>query len=290
MVEDASQLTAIHRGLWFLLWAGVGPLHAQASARFDVTTSNRYVWHGLSRAAGVLLQPSLAVGYQFHGLTLASGLVRHYELDRASPDELSELGSGTGHLGEDNLWGQVDFALGTVWLRSGFARYLFHGVVPQGGSGPLRNTAETYLAVGVAIAYLNPQLEAWWDVDRVKGGFLRASVSSPVMGWPFAPFFFVALDGEVGLNLGQAPDPAQPDNLANFSDRGLTHTALGLNSSFRVRHWPGLGSASINLGLRGQLNLDDATRYDGIGRTRHVIAWLSAGVTLLLGGEARTVR
>ena len=267
-----------------------GPLPAQFSTRLDLSSSNRYVWHGLSRAAGIVLQPSLAVGYQFHGLTLASGLARHYELDRVSPDELSELGNSNGYLGEDDLWVQADLAVGKVRLRSGLVRYLFRGAVPQGGGGPLGNTTETYLALGATTAYLNPLLEAWWDVDRVRGGFLRASASSPVMGWPIEPFFFVALDGEVGVNLGQAPDPSQPGDLANFSDRGLTHAALGLNFFFRASQWPGLGSANINLALNSQLNLDDATRYNGIGRTKHLIVWLSAGVTLLFGGEARTLR
>jgi hypothetical protein len=282
----------MNRGLFscLLLLLAAGPLPAQFSTRIDLSSSNRYVWHGLSRAAGIVLQPSLAVGYQARGLALSTGLARHYELDRVSPGELTELGNGKGHLGEDALWVQADLAVRFLRLRSGLVRYLFRGAAPQGGGGPLSNTTEAYLAVGTSGPYFNPLLEAWWDVDRVRGGFLRASASSPVMGWPLEPFFFAALDGEVGLNLGQAPDPARPADLANFSERGLTHAALGLNFLFRAGQWPGLGSASINLALRGQLNLDDATRYNGIDRTKNFIMWLSAGVTLLFGGEARVLR
>ena len=290
MVEDASQMTAIRRGLCLLLWAGGAPLHAQASARFDLATSNRYVWHGLSRAAGIVMQPSLAAGYRLRRFTLSSGLALHYELDRVSPDELSELGNSHGRLGEDDLWVQADLALGAVRLRSGLARYLFRGGSPRGGGGSLGNTTETYLALGAVTVYLNPLLEAWWDVDRVRGGFLRASASSPVFGWPIEPFFFISLAGEIGLNLGQHPDPARPGDLANFSQRGLTHAGLGLDLLFRVSQRPGLGSANVDLGLNGQLNLDDAARYNGAGRSKSVILWLSAGVTLLLGGEARTQR
>ena len=291
MVEDACPLRLIHRGVELLIgWAGVAPLHAQVSARFDLATSNRYVWHGLSRAAGVVLQPSLAVGYRLRGFTLSSGLARHYELDRVSPDELSELGNSNGHLGEDDLWLQADLAVGSVRLRSGLARYVFRGASPQSGGGALGNTTETYLALGAVTAYLNPQLEAWWDVDRVRGGFLRASANSPVFGWPIEPFFFVSLAGEIGLNLGQQPDPARPGDLANFSRRGLTHAGLGLDLLYRASQRPGVGSANLNLGLNAQLNLDDATRYNGAGRKKNTILWLSAGVTLLLGGEARTVR
>jgi len=267
-----------------------GPLTAQLSTRVDLSSSTRYVWHGLSRAAGIVLQPSLAVGYRIHNLALASGLTRHYELDRVSPDELSELGNSKGHLGEDDFWVQADLAVGFVRFRTGLVRYLFRGALPQGGGGPLGNTTEAYLTVGSTGTYFNPQLEAWWDVDRVRGGYLLASASSPIMGWPLEPFFFAALDGEVGVNLGQAPDPTRPADLANFSERGLSHAALGLNLLFRASQWPGLGSASISLSLRGQLNLDDATRYNGIDRTKNFVVWLSAGVTLLFGGEARIVR
>ncbi len=267
-----------------------GTLCAQFSTRLDLSSSNRYVWHGLSRAAGIVLQPSLAVGYQVRGLTLASGLTRHYELDRVSPEELSELGNGNGYLGEDDFWVQADLAVGSLRLRSGLLRYLFRGAEPYGSGGPLGNTTEAYFAVGATSTYLNPQLEGWWDVDRVRGGFLRVSASSPIMGWPLEPFVFAALDGEAGLNLGQASDPSRPDELANFSDRGLTHAALGLHLLFRASQWPGLGSASINLSVKGQLNLDDATRYNGVDRTKNFIVWLSAGVTLLFGGEARILR
>jgi hypothetical protein len=39
--------------------------------------------------------------------------------------------------------------------------------------------------------------------------------------------------------------------------------------------------------LNGQLNLDDATA--GTGRSKSVM-WLTAGITLLAGGEARAER
>lgn len=266
------------------------PLPAQFIARFDLASSNRYVWHGLSRAAGIVFQPSFAAGYRIHRLTLASGLARHYELDRVSPGELSELGTGKGHLGEDDFWAQADLDLGRLQVRSGVLRYVFRGDAPEGGAGPLRNTTELYATAGITSAYLNPSLEAWWDVDRVRGGFLRASASSPVFAWPYEQYFFITVAGELGVNLGQAPDSARPSDLANFADRGLTHAGLGLNAVFRLRQWQGLGTANLALSLQSQLNLDDATRYNGVGRSHKLILWLSAGITLLLGGQARIVR
>jgi hypothetical protein len=259
------------------------PLAAQPAARIDLDLSNRYVWHGLSRAAGLVLQPSVAAGYRWHRVVLAGGLVRHYELDRVSPGELSELAAGSDHLGEDDAWAQAELELGAVRVRSGVTRYVFR-------AGPPRNTTELCAAVAVTTRYLNPTLESWWDVGRVRGGFVRASASSPVFGWPTAPFWFVALVGAVGVNLGQAPDPVRPDDPANFASRGPTHAELGLNFVSRLQHWSGVGSASLSIALNSQLNFDAATRYGGAGGRRNFIFWLSTGVTLLLGGEAKLPR
>ena len=250
------------------------PLAAQFDARLDLSSSTRYVWHGLSRAGGIGLHPSAAAGFRFGAFTLATGLVRHYEWDRQ--------GQGTGRVGEDNVWAQGGFDHGRFRFRSGVVRYVFRD--------PLRNTTELYAVAGATSRYLNPSLEAWWDVGRVHGGFLRATASSPVIGWPLEPYFFLALTGDVGVNLGQAPNPARPNDLANFAGRGVTHAGFGVNLVRRLRHWSGLGSASLELGLNSQLNLDEATRDDGIARRRNLITWFSAGITVLLGGEARVLR
>lgn len=279
-------------GVATLFWLpfSSGPLAAQFTARLDLSSSNRYVWHGLSRAAGIVMQSSVAAGYRLHRLTITGGFVRHYELDQGGSGEISELGDGNGHAGEDDFWAQGAFDQGRLRLRSGVVRYVFRGETPEGGGGPLHNTTEIYAAAGATSAYLNPTLEAWWDVGRVRGGFLRASATSPVIGWPFEPFFFIALSGEVGVNLGQDDDPARPGDLANFARRGVTHTGLGLNVARRLHYWSGVGSASLDLGVNSQLNFDEATRYNGVGRSSNVILWLSVGITILLGGEARTLR
>lgn len=275
--------------LFWLPFSG-GPLAAQFTARLDLSSSNRYVWHGLSRAAGMVIQSSAAAGVGLHRLTIAGGVVRHYELDQVSSGEISELGDGGGHTGEDDLWAQAAVDLGHFRLRSGVVRYVFRGETPVGGGGPLANTTEIYAALDASSAYFNPTFEAWWDVGRVRGGFLRATATSPVIGWPLEPFFFIALSGEVGVNLGQEPDPAQPGDPANFASRGVTHVGLGLNIARRLHTWSGVGSASLDLRVNSQFNFDDATRYNGVGRTSDVKVWLSAGITAVLGGDARALR
>jgi hypothetical protein len=266
------------------------PAAAQLSARVDLTTSNRYVWHGLSRAGGLVAQPSLAAGLRLDRLSLEAGAAAHYELDHVAAGELSETGTGARHLGEADLWGKVALELGPIRLHSGVARYLFRGDPGAGGIGPERNTTEVYAALSATGTYLNPSLEAWWDVDRVRGAYLQGSASLPLLGWPFPPYMFAFVDGDVGLNLGQGPNTARPGELANFAGRGVTHVGVGVAVELRAARVSGLGWTSLALGLRSQLDFDDATRFNGAGRRSDGTVWAWAGVTILTGREARDLR
>jgi hypothetical protein len=260
---------------------------AQLTARSDVSAGGRYVWHGISRAAGLVAQPSLAVGLRVHRLSLESGAVLHYELDRASTGELSETGAGGRRLGEQDIWGQASFVLGPTRLHAGLVRYDFRGDARQGGVGSARNTTELFASLSTTGRYVNPTFEAWWDVDRVHGAFLQASLDLPVLGWPFPPYTFVFVQTELGLNVGQGPNPARPGELANFAKRGITHLGLGLGTEVRAGRLSGMGSATLAFGARSQLNVDDATKFDGPGRTRDFVVWLWTGFTIVLGGNAR---
>lgn len=266
------------------------PAVAQLSARADVSTGGRYVWHGISRAAGLVAQPSVAVGFRVHSLSLESGAVLHYELDHVSTGELSETGAGGRHLGEEDVWGRASLMVGPTRLDAGVVRYRFRGDSGTGGLGPARNTTEVYAAYSVTSSYVNPSLEAWWDVERVRGAFLRAAFDLPVLGWPFPPYAFAFVQGDLGLNVGQGPNAARPGELANFADRGITHVGLGVGAEMRARPLSGIGLATLAVGVRSQLNLDDATRFNGTGRNRDFSVWLWTGITVVVGGDAQERR
>jgi hypothetical protein len=256
------------------------PATAQFSGRADVTAGGRYVWHGISRAGGLVAQPSIAVGLMVRSISLEGGAVLHYELDRALPGELSESGAGGPRLGEEDFWGRASVTLGSARLQSGVVRYRFRGGSGAGGIGPARNTTEVYAALSKLSSTFNPALEAWWDVDRVHGAFLRASVDVPIVGWPFPPYRFAFVEGDAGLNLGQS----------NFARRGVTHVGLGVGAEMRLTRLPGIGLSTLAFGVRSQLNLDDATRVNGAGRRRDFLAWAWTGMTIVMGGDARSLR
>src|SRR5206468_6837463 len=103
------------------------PLAAQLAARTDLSVGGRYVWHGVSRAAGLVAQPSLAVGLRLNRLSVAGGAVLHCELDRVSTGELSETGVGDRRLGEEDFWGRASLDIGPGRLQSGVVRHVLRG-------------------------------------------------------------------------------------------------------------------------------------------------------------------
>lgn len=264
------------------------PLTAQVEAfgRVDVVASSRYVWHGLTRAAGAVLQPSTAAGVRWRRLALEAGTTLHLELDRASAGEISETGLGRG-LGESDTWLRGVLDGGAIRLHLGVMHYDFRGDDNLGGIGPSANTTEVYSGFSLPRTYLTPLIEVWSDVGKVRGSFVRASGSVPLLGWPFLPSFFVHFDGDLGLNLGQGRDPLRPGDRANYFDNGITHLGLGLTGSMKMGPWAGLGFYNLSLGLRSQLNIDDATRFNGSGRASDASLWFWLSGTIAIGGEAR---
>jgi len=256
------------------------PIAAQLAGRADAAVGGRYVWHGISRSAGLVAQPSLAVGLRIRTVSLEGGAVLHYELDHVSPGELSESGAGDPRLGEEDFWGRASLTLGSARLQSGVVRYRFRGDSGAGGIGPARNTTEVYAVLSRASSTFNPALEAWWDVDRVHGAFLRASVDVPIVGWPFPPYRFAFVEGDGGVNLGQG----------NFARRGVTHVGLGVGAEMRAKRLPAVGLATLAFGLRSQFNVDEATRVNGVGRRRDFLVWAWTGMTVAMGGDARSLR
>src|SRR5438874_13421253 len=95
------------RALWLGLTGPVAllpPAAAQLSARLDVSVASRYVWHGISRAAGTILQPSLGAGLRLGRVALEGGGVGTSSLMPARAVSPSSPGRPAGHRGR-KAWG-----------------------------------------------------------------------------------------------------------------------------------------------------------------------------------------
>ncbi len=259
--------------------------HAQVSARIDLTTTTRYVWHGLERVSCCLVfEPTLAAGFESGALTIDGGITRYYEPFPAAGWSASEVGAKARGLGEQDLWTHAGVNFGPLEFEGGVVRYLFYGQAPKGGLDSSKNTTEIYVGVRAQGTYVHPTIESWWDVERVRGAFVRLSASLPALAWPFPSYVFTYIDGDLGVNIGQGPAPG---HVPNFAGRGITHAGLGGTVDVRTGQVPG-GQGVVSLGLRTQVNFDDATRVTGSAHRSDLVAWVWGGFTVLIGGDARS--
>lgn len=213
----------------------------------------------------------------------------HEELGARAASDLTEAGVGK-HLGEVDTWGEIALGESALRLHVGAIHYHFEGDSLAGGIGPSQSTTEVYAALGLSSRTVTTRVELWEDVARVQGVWLHASAKTPALAWPFQPFIFLHFESDVGLNLGQQPNGADSTQGSNYASAGVTHVGVGLSLSLRPVVWRGVGAMTLSMGGRGQLNLDDATKVNRGGPPRDVIGWFWVGTTLMVGGDARTIR
>src|SRR5438445_701926 len=95
--------------LWSVAWPARAP--AQLYAGLDAAFASRYVWRGVTRVDGAALQPEGYLGLQLADGYLSAGAWGSYELSRAGPSGLSDLGPGRTGFGEIDYWSQYARAL-----------------------------------------------------------------------------------------------------------------------------------------------------------------------------------
>ena len=239
--------------LWFVAWPTRAP--AQLYAGLDAAFASRYVWRGVTRVDGAALQPEGYLGLQLDDGYLSAGAWGSYELSRAGPSGLSDLGPGRTGFGEIDYWSQYARALGPVQTSLGFIRYTYRGTLPGPSRTSAASTSEVYGTIQLSRKYLAPRLAAYWDVDRVRGLYLESSGTLPIMANPLGePFWALYVRGLAGYSLGQELNPAQPNQVANFAGRGLTHVDLSLSFDLRP------GPLTLHHESHAQWSVDDATR------------------------------
>jgi hypothetical protein len=261
--------------------ASADSLRGQVGVRFDLAASNRYVWRGIPRASGLILQPQLGVRARVGSAGIAAGAFESWELAKPGADAFTERGDGSRGLGELDLWAEYRLPLGNLQLAAGAVRYTFHGSRARGGRGSEHNTTELYAVAEAKRTYLSPAVSVWLDVGRVRGVYLLATAALPVLGWPFPPQRALYLDGAIGFNLGQGENAERPTQLSNYQSNGFTHARVGLTGD--LVHFGGI---TTSLGADLQLNFDEAVRRGRNGRGRDAYAWVWVGATLAVDRRA----
>src|SRR3989441_13183217 len=90
------------------------PACAQVYLGLDATLTSPYVWRGLTRANGWVVQPEGFVSLKAGGGLLSGGVWAGYELGNAGPNDLSDLGTGGARPAEPDFWGPGAWVPGPV--------------------------------------------------------------------------------------------------------------------------------------------------------------------------------
>jgi hypothetical protein len=253
------------------------PLGAQA-VRLDLAAANRHLWRGVNRTTGWVSQIQLATVAPLGPGALAVGVFESRELSQAGGGDLTEVGLGRKGLGERDWWLEYRTPVGSQEIFAGLTRYTFHGSRQLGGRSSRDNTTEVSLGAQSKLTYLSPALAVHWDVEKVEGMYVEASVALPLLGWPFPPQVNVYLDAALGLSFGQGPNAAHPEQLAYYSGDGFTHVATGLSVDLRQgEHF------TAGAGARVQAGINDEAHLGSNGRRRNLFVACWVGTTLRLG-------
>jgi hypothetical protein len=206
----------------------------QIRAGADALLASRYVWRGVERTNGFVLQPDAYLALDLKGAAWVTGGVwGNLELERSAATDFSDRRDGKRGLGERDAWLQVTHVLGPVDVTAGWIGY-FHRASLTAGLAERYDTHELYAAVQARPAYLSPKLSAWYDVSRIRGLYLESSVSVPVLGaFRGKGFWGIYLTAAAGLNAGQGPDSNRPLAPVNFAEKGITHLDLGAAVNLR---------------------------------------------------------
>jgi hypothetical protein len=242
--------------------------------RVDALATSKYVWRGLARSQYPTLQVHGALALQTGKLRLAGGAFASYEPFDADANHRTLTGVGEQGLGEADYWGEISAELGKVELATGIVHYTYHGDAALGGLSSTANTAEFFARLDARGLRFSPSVAMWVDLEDVRGTFLELRAAAPVLGWPYQPPLFITVDGELGVSLGQGPDPDGRQR-ANFAGDGPTHVQLGVTALLSALPW-----LAVSLGGRGQFGIDDSTRMGADGASRRLKGWVTVGAVI----------
>ena len=233
------------------------PASGQLALGTSLTLATPYVWRGVTHANGATLQPEIFLGIGLAQGYLTAGGWGNLETGSPSPGNLSDLGPDRPGWSEVDFWVQFARTLGQVETTIGGIRYTYHGSGPGAVRTSSNNTAELYASVQLPSTYLVPRLSAYMDVDHVRGVYLEASATTPLLAFPFGNPVVIYANALAGYNLGQDLNPDRPGQGANFRHDGFTHFDLSLRTTLRLGKKVPL---VINLEPHWQLKVDPFTK------------------------------
>jgi hypothetical protein len=261
-----------------LLLALTTPGAAQVSATAALSVADRYVWRGVTRVNGWVLQPLGAVEVGLGPGVLAATIWGNYEVTRAGAGDLSDVGRDRRGFGEANLELSAGTDAGPLALTAGWIRYTYHGDSVLGGRSAGTNTSELFAAVAWRASRVAPELILFRDIGTTRAYYAELAATLPVFASPEPrPAAVISLRPLAGWSVGPGPD------------RGLTHldVPLALDLEFAGAHL----ESALSVRLHAQWNRDAATRVtDAAGGSARVKLWTELVVSGVVGPDRRRRR
>jgi hypothetical protein len=252
------------------------PASAQVTVGADLGIHSMYVWRGLTLSSKPVAQPdlwlSLPVGASGAITVGGWGNVELGKYDGA--DEISEGGGEGGpDLTEFNWWAEYAHSLGQAELSLGATGYIYPN---DTGITSDANTIEIYGRLGLANV-LSPRISAYYDVDKIKGLYLEATLGYDV---PVSENFSISLGALAGLSAGQGVNEDDPSESSNFFENGLTHIDLSAATEFAA------GPFAISPAFHFQISNDEFTKFNKPSKPdESVKIWFGVTFSWASGGD-----
>jgi Bacterial protein of unknown function (Gcw_chp) len=233
------------------------PVRAQTEVGANVGVFSSYVWRGISMTNKPVLQPAVYLSIPVGNASITLGGWSNIDIgkyDNLAKDRSESGGSSSFNFAELDPYAEVSFSVGKATLTGGVLGYVY----PNGANAPNQfglitkafNTVELY-GKGSLDVPLSPSLSIYYDVDKIKGAYIEATVSHSL---PASDKLSVNLTALAGFSAGDGINGSDPSEMSSFVDDGLTHVDLSGGLSFSA------GALSFEPALHLVIDSDQATK------------------------------
>ncbi|HEU5041359.1 MAG TPA: TorF family putative porin [Gemmatimonadales bacterium] len=230
---------------------------AQAEVGAQVDLFSAYVWRGLSLTNKPVVEPSVYLSFPAGTASVTVGGWANIDIGEYDDpaDDISESGGvGSFNLAEFDPYAEVSVPAGKATLTGGITGYIYPN---DFGLTDDFNTWEIYGKVGFEEVPLAPELAVYYDIDKIEGAYIQASVAHSV---PLNETLSLDLGALAGVSAGQhadLDDAGIPQaEFYNFAENGLTHIDLSAGLPLTA------GVFSITPVVHFQISSDEATKVN----------------------------
>lgn len=252
------------------------PLVGQAQLKSSIGAYSAYTWRGLTVTNRPVLQPGLTVVVPTGRVELSLSGWANVEPGRYDGARDLSQGGGASSFDVTEFDWTAEAAYGTdrMTFAGGLIGYVFpnpSGVSPV-FNGSL-NTLEVYTRVGFKTR-LSPTLGVYYDVRKIKGAYLEATVSENIA---VSPSRSIAVGLLAAASAGQDADldaTGQPTAaFYSFARDGLTFVDLSAATTLTV------GSVGVTPAVHFVYGSDPYAKLTSVGRENSFKVWLGASMS-----------